>query len=67
MKPTAVTFGNGTKFNFNIAPDAASKPDGATVGTADNGFETFTVFKDRQRVLIITNDGFQCTTVYFAH
>ncbi|KAK5059830.1 hypothetical protein LTR84_009713 [Exophiala bonariae] len=62
-----VTFGNGTKFNFNIAPDAVSKPDGAVVGTADNGFETFTVFKDRQRVLIITNDGFQCTTIYFAH
>jgi hypothetical protein len=66
VSSTAVTFGNGTVFRFNIAGDAASKATGQVAGTADNGFERFTIFKDDQRQLIITNDGFKCKTIYFA-
>jgi hypothetical protein len=61
-----VTFGNGTVLSFNIAGNAASKATGEPAGTADNGFARFTIFKDDQRQLIITNDGFKCNTIYFA-
>jgi hypothetical protein len=64
---TAATFSNGTKFEFNIEVGANFKQTGQAVGVADNGFEKFTIFKDDNRVILRTADGFECVTVYFAH
>jgi hypothetical protein len=64
---TAATFSSGVKFEFNIEVGANFKNTGEAVGVADNGFENFTIFKDNNRVMFRTADGFECQTVYFAH
>ena len=55
------------KFEFNISVGANLRATGEAVGVADNGFENFTIFKDDNRVILRTADGFECQTVYFAH
>lgn len=55
---------NGTTFHWNIYGNAQELPDYARVGVCDNGYNTYNVYKDKQRV-IYTIDGWQCTTIYW--
>jgi hypothetical protein len=63
----AATFSSGVKCEFNIEVGTNFKNTGEAVGVADNGFEIFTIFKDNNRVMFRTVDGFECQIVYFAH
>jgi hypothetical protein len=55
--------------SYTINTDAGSVNDGSQVGTAHierNFGEHWEVFRDNGRVLLTTNDGFVCSTVYFS-
>lgn len=63
---TGATFSSNVTVVWQIEVDAQSKSADAVVGSADNGFQSFTIHKDTERLLATNADGFQMFTVYYA-
>ena len=63
-KPGLGIYHTGTRFHWDIFGNAQEKQNYEFVGTADNTYVRFKVYKDRQRVLY-TIDGWECTVIYW--
>ncbi|KAL2073098.1 hypothetical protein VTL71DRAFT_10422 [Oculimacula yallundae] len=61
-----VTFKNGTKFRWSIINDGQDRPNFSRVGTADNSFVAFNLYKDTHAVLYEV-DGWKCQAIYWGY
>ncbi|KAK1753115.1 hypothetical protein QBC47DRAFT_424474 [Echria macrotheca] len=58
--------GTGTEFKWNIRSDAQSQANYVNVGTGNNGFHGFTIFKDDKHVMYKDGNGNACSSIYYA-
>ncbi|KAK3312813.1 hypothetical protein B0H66DRAFT_537898 [Apodospora peruviana] len=59
------TFSTGTKFTWNIRSDAQSLKDYSNVGSGDNGFNKFTIFKDDKHAMFMDSNKNSCLSIYY--
>ncbi|TKA76807.1 hypothetical protein B0A49_00545 [Cryomyces minteri] len=59
-----VNFASGVKFSSNNESNAQSQGLGTVVGSADNTFGDWKVFKDDGRFLVVNGDGLTCNVMY---
>lgn len=64
---------SGVTFTANVESNGASQPVGTKAGTGSNGFHTYNIFRDNDRVLYsapstgsFSGDTYQCKSVYYA-
>ncbi|KAK3941375.1 hypothetical protein QBC46DRAFT_311464 [Diplogelasinospora grovesii] len=57
--------GTGTTFTWNIVGNAQSQANFANVGSGNNGFHGFQIFKDDKHVMYTDGNGNQCRSIYY--
>ncbi|KAK0707854.1 hypothetical protein B0H67DRAFT_671460 [Lasiosphaeris hirsuta] len=59
------TFSTGTRFTWSIGSDAQNQRNYTQVGSGDNGFNKFTIFKDDKHTMYRDGSGNQCKSIYY--
>ncbi len=60
------TFADGVKVVWNIRKDGFHTGRDTVVGTASNGFESWTVKRDKDTFMFQNGDGYDCVKHYYA-
>ncbi|KAK3349106.1 hypothetical protein B0T25DRAFT_569758 [Lasiosphaeria hispida] len=59
------TFDTGTRFSWSIGSNAQSQRNYTQVGSGDNGFHKFTIFKDDKHTMYRDGNGNECKSIYY--
>ncbi|KAK3390289.1 hypothetical protein B0H63DRAFT_519519 [Podospora didyma] len=63
--PGSCTFSTGVTFLWNLVSNAQTYPNYAVVGSASNGFRSFTCRKDHKHIMFYDGNGYSCRSIYY--